>query len=125
MKHELRESTRRIQELHAAYLAAQHTMDNILRFTALSHPVLSYYMRCMRADHEARKRHQLRRLFEEQNEDIELLLRALQECRANALVDTVGRRRSPRGLEAENKALRAKVARLELYIRRANRRSRD
>ena len=61
-------------------------------------------MRCM---HEARKRHQLSQLFEEQNE---LLLRALQECRANA---AVGRRRSPRGLEAENKALRAKVARLE------------
>ena len=58
LKHELRESTRRIQELHAAYLAAQHTMDNILRFTALSHPVLSYYMRCIREDHEARKRHQ-------------------------------------------------------------------
>jgi hypothetical protein len=40
--------------------------------------------------HEARKRRQLRQLFEEQNE---LLLRALQECRANA---AVGRRRSPR-----------------------------
>ncbi len=47
-------------------------------------------MLCM---HEARKRHQLRQLFGEQNE---LLLRALQECRANALVDTVRSRRSPR-----------------------------
>ena len=68
LKHELRESTKRIQELHAA-CPAHHGQSLHCR-----------YMRCM---HEARKRHQLRRLFEEQNE---LPLRALQECRANALV---------------------------------------
>jgi hypothetical protein len=124
MKHELDESNGRVRELHAAYLASKHCMDCILRFTALSHPVLSYYMRCMRNDHEVRRRFLIRRLIEEQNDDIELLSRALREARADALVDSFGeqRRRSARQLEAENKALRIKLVELRRYISKIERR---
>ena len=122
LKHELNESNKRVRELHAAYLASKHAMDSILRFTALSHPVLSYYMRCMLDDHERRRRFLIRRLIEEQNEDIFLLSKALRETRVRALIDSVDRRQSPRGLQAENTALKIKVAELRQYIKHIERR---
>lgn len=122
LKHELDEANRRVRELHAAFLASRCAMDSILRFTALSHPVLSYYMRCMRHDHEVRRRFLIRRLIEEQNEDIELLTEALKSTQRKLVVSAVRQRASTRRLQTENDALRLKVAELRLYIRRIERR---
>lgn len=121
-KRELDESNRRVRELHAAYLASRDAMDSILRFAALSHPILSYHMRCMRAEHEMRRRNLIRRLIEEQNEDIELLMGALKDSQRRLVASAVRQRISPRRLQAENDALRLKVAELRLYIRRVERR---
>ena len=123
LKHELDESNKRVRELHAAYLTSKHTMDSILSFTALSHPVLAYYMRCMRNDHEVRRCFKIRRLIEEQNEDVDLLTKALKREMKKATVRAVRQRASPRRLEAENEALRLKVVELRLYIRRIERRA--
>lgn len=121
-KRELDESNRRVRELHAAYLASRDAMDSILRFAALSHPILSYHMRCMRAEHEMRRRNLIRRLIEEQNEDIELLMGALKDSQRRLVASAVRQRMSPRRLQAENDALRLKVVELRLYIRRVERR---
>ena len=121
-KRELDESNRRVRELHAAYLASRDAMDSILRFAALSHPILSYHMRCMRAEHEMRRRNLIRRLIEEQNEDIKLLTEALKDYQRRLVASAVRQRMSPRRLQTENDALRLKVAELRLYIRRVERR---
>jgi hypothetical protein len=121
-KRELDESNRRVRELHAAYLASRDAMDSILRFASLSHPMLSYHMRCMRAEHEMRRRNLIRRLIEEQNEDIELLAGALKDVQRRLVVSAVRQRMSPRRLQTENDAMKLKVTELRLYIRRLERR---
>ena len=121
LKHELDESHRRTRELHAAYLSSRDCMDSILRFAALSHPMLAYHLRCMRAVHEMRRRFHIRRLIKEQHEDIKLLTDALKDAQRRLVAAAVRQRASRRGLQAENDAMRLKVAELRLYIRRLER----
>ena len=84
--------------------------------------MLSYHMRCMRAEHEMRRRNLIRRLIEEQNEDIELLAGALKDVQRRLVVSAVRQRMSPRRLQTENDAMKLKVTELRLYIRRLERR---
>jgi len=116
MNAELAAANRRIREFHAAYYASNHTLDSILRFAALSHPVLTMYLRCMRRDHEARKRYQMSKLVEEKDAELAELRSDVAELKATVLRILSEQRHSARGLAAENALLKARVVDLKRFL---------
>lgn len=111
MRLEIKEANQQIDNIHAAFLASKATMDSILTLLATSHPILAYKMRVLRSQYESRKHFQIRKRFEEKNEEIQALKVETKKLRMSV-------RQSPRQLDTKNKLLEIENAKMKRYIKK-------
>ena len=128
MKSDILELSRKKRDALAAYVASRNTMDAILRFAALSHPVLAYYLRCMRLDHEGRGRYKARNYLRQLEEEVLELRGELKKARSMAQLYLFEQREAPMtrrkkaaveaSYAAENALLRAENRHLRCVVER-------
>jgi len=126
MKSELDEYNKRDKELRAALLSSRETMDSLLKFTAASHPMLAYRLRCMRVTCETSKvRKVMARLEKEeeelkhlrsQNKELKIEVKKLKASAEKFINENA--RGSLRGVAAENVVLKSKLILSKKYIKK-------
>lgn len=130
MKSELDKKHRHMKDLRAALCASRETMDSLLRFTSLSHPILAYNLRVMRSNHETIQMRKASARIEKEERELELLKKRNHELadRVKELESmaekflTENHRGSFRGLAAENAKLKAQLLlQSDKYIKKRRR----
>lgn len=129
MKHDLSMQSKQLCEMRGAFQGLRSLTDNLLRYTALSHPMLAYRLRCMRSCEETRQMRKVikdeearQKEFERLKAETKKMRKEVKELRNMAkkfLND--GERGSVRAMAAEIVDLRTKLAK---YIKKDGKQAR-